>query len=115
MMQLFSLVNWLTTLCRITLSLRKAISRYFQVIIVTGDINVVCIIIIFFNLFVYKSDCGYHKCHLQGYRTLDELRTSGELNRQQLIGLAHYDEFLERMPREEAAEIEQTVHIPIAM
>lgn len=25
--------------------------------------------------------------------------------------MAHYDEFLERMPREEAAEIEQTVHI----
>jgi len=40
---------------------------------------------------------------------LEELRASGELNRQQLIGLAHYDEFLERMPREEAAEIEEKV------
>jgi len=52
---------------------------------------------------------GYSVCHVQGYRTLDELKSSGQLNRQQLIGLAHYDEFLERMPREEAGEIEQTV------
>lgn len=47
--------------------------------------------------------------YMQGYQTLDELKTSGQLNRHQLIGLAHYDEFLERMPREEAAEIEQKV------
>ena len=49
------------------------------------------------------------RLHSQGYRTLDELKVSGQLNRHQLIGLAHYDEFLERMPREEASEIEQTV------
>lgn len=49
------------------------------------------------------------RLHSQGCRTLDELKASGQLNRQQLIGLAHYDEFLERMPREEAGEIEQTV------
>lgn len=49
------------------------------------------------------------RLHSQGYRTLDELKESGQLNRHQLIGLAHYDEFLERMPREEAGEIEQTV------
>ena len=66
-----------------------------------------------FLLICKKCNCGYYMCHLQGYRTLDELKTSGQLNRQQLIGLAHYDEFLERMPREEAAEIEQTVHIII--
>lgn len=50
-------------------------------------------------------------CGWQGYQTLDELKTSNQLNRQQLIGLAHYDEFLERMPRAEAGEIEQKVSI----
>lgn len=49
------------------------------------------------------------RLHSQGCRTLDKLKASGQLNRQQLIGLAHYDEFLERMPREEAGEIEQMV------
>ena len=43
------------------------------------------------------------------------VEASSQLNRQQLIGLAHYDEFLERMPREEAGEIEQTVQYQRAL
>ncbi|XP_078668034.1 DNA polymerase lambda-like [Branchiostoma floridae x Branchiostoma belcheri] len=45
----------------------------------------------------------------QGLRTLDDLRTKAKLTRQQQIGLKHYDDFLDRMPRDEAAEIEKTV------
>ncbi|CAM2117891.1 unnamed protein product [Caretta caretta] len=45
----------------------------------------------------------------QGFRTLDDIRTKAPLTSQQAIGLKHYEDFLERMPREEAKEIEQTV------
>ncbi|XP_067393079.1 DNA polymerase lambda isoform X2 [Emydura macquarii macquarii] len=45
----------------------------------------------------------------QGFRTLDDIRTKASLTSQQAIGLKHYEDFLERMPREEAAEIEETV------
>ncbi|NXR26359.1 DPOLL polymerase, partial [Cinclus mexicanus] len=45
----------------------------------------------------------------QGFRTLDDIRTKATLTSQQTVGLKHYADFLERMPREEAAEIEQTV------
>ncbi|XP_004616395.2 DNA polymerase lambda isoform X3 [Sorex araneus] len=45
----------------------------------------------------------------QGFRSLDDIRDQASLTTQQAIGLKHYDDFLERMPREEAAEIEQTV------
>lgn len=45
----------------------------------------------------------------QDYRTLEELKRSGILNRQQTIGVAHYKDFLERMSRQEVAEIEETV------
>ncbi|CAM5130339.1 unnamed protein product [Eretmochelys imbricata] len=45
----------------------------------------------------------------QGFRTLDDIRTKASLTSQQAIGLKHYEDFLERMPREEAKEIEQTV------
>ncbi|NXP19883.1 DPOLL polymerase, partial [Scytalopus superciliaris] len=45
----------------------------------------------------------------QGFRTLDDIRTKAALTNQQAVGLKHYTDFLERMPREEAAEIEQTV------
>ncbi|NXD25897.1 DPOLL polymerase, partial [Spelaeornis formosus] len=45
----------------------------------------------------------------QGFRTLDDIRTKATLTSQQAVGLKHYMDFLERMPREEAAEIEQTV------
>ncbi|NXA36285.1 DPOLL polymerase, partial [Eudromia elegans] len=45
----------------------------------------------------------------QGFRTLDDIRTKASLTSQQAVGLKHYEDFLERMSREEAAEIEQTV------
>lgn len=45
----------------------------------------------------------------KGYRTLDDLRKSGKLTRIQQIGMKHYDDFVERMPRSEAAEIENKV------
>lgn len=46
---------------------------------------------------------------LQGFRSLEDIRNEASLTAQQATGLKHYDDFLERMPREEAAEIEQTV------
>ncbi|KFV74646.1 DNA polymerase lambda [Dryobates pubescens] len=45
----------------------------------------------------------------QGFRTLDDIRSRAALTSQQAVGLRHYEDFLERMPREEAAQIEQTV------
>lgn len=45
----------------------------------------------------------------QGFRNLEDIRNQASLTTQQAIGLKHYDDFLDRMPREEAAEIEQTV------
>jgi len=45
-----------------------------------------------------------------GYRTLDDLRAvESTLTCNQRIGLKYYDEFLERMPRAEAAQIEAVV------
>ncbi|KAK2098871.1 hypothetical protein P7K49_024322 [Saguinus oedipus] len=44
----------------------------------------------------------------QGFRSLEEIHSQASLTTQQAIGLKHYDDFLERMPREEATEIEQT-------
>jgi hypothetical protein len=40
---------------------------------------------------------------------LQDLRDANILNRVQLIGVAHFDEFRERMMREEVAEIEAKV------
>jgi len=49
-----------------------------------------------------------------GYRTLDDLRAvESSLTRNQRIGLKYYDEFLDRMPRAEAMEIEATVNLPL--
>ncbi|PAA91213.1 hypothetical protein BOX15_Mlig013423g1 [Macrostomum lignano] len=46
----------------------------------------------------------------QGLRSLDDLASRPDLlNRQQKIGLKHYDDFLNRMPRSEAGEIESVV------
>ncbi|XP_029356670.1 DNA polymerase lambda isoform X2 [Echeneis naucrates] len=45
----------------------------------------------------------------QGFRTLEDIRTKAHLNNIQKIGLKHYDDFLDRMPREEAAQIEKVV------
>ncbi|KFW07564.1 DNA polymerase lambda [Eurypyga helias] len=48
----------------------------------------------------------------QGFRTLDDIHSKATLTSQQAVGLKHYADFLERMPREEAAEIEETVSSP---
>uniref|UniRef100_A0A131XSZ4 DNA polymerase n=1 Tax=Ixodes ricinus TaxID=34613 RepID=A0A131XSZ4_IXORI len=45
----------------------------------------------------------------QGFTTLEELASSGQLTGQQKIGLKHFHDFLEKMPREEAGEIADTV------
>ena len=45
----------------------------------------------------------------QGLKTLEDLKNHGKLTRQQEIGLKYYDEFLERMPQEEAGQIEEVV------
>ncbi|XP_068954875.1 DNA polymerase lambda isoform X1 [Petaurus breviceps papuanus] len=45
----------------------------------------------------------------QGFRTLEDIQSQATLTAQQAIGLKHYEDFLKRIPREEAAEIEQTV------
>lgn len=45
----------------------------------------------------------------QGLKTLEDLKNHGKLTHQQEIGLKYYDEFLERMPREEAGQIEEVV------
>ncbi|XP_005671453.1 DNA polymerase lambda isoform X2 [Sus scrofa] len=45
----------------------------------------------------------------QGFRSLEDIRNQASLTTQQAIGLKHYHDFLDRMPREEASEIEQTV------
>ena len=45
----------------------------------------------------------------QGLKTLEDLKNHGKLTRQQEIGLKYYEEFLERMPREEAGQIEEIV------
>ncbi|XP_066517139.1 DNA polymerase lambda [Hoplias malabaricus] len=45
----------------------------------------------------------------QGFRTLEDIRAKANLSHTQRIGLKHYDDFLDRMPRSEAAAIEKTV------
>ncbi|XP_044125087.1 DNA polymerase lambda isoform X1 [Bufo gargarizans] len=45
----------------------------------------------------------------QGFRSLDDICTKASLTTQQAIGLKHYEDFLDRMPREEAGQIEETV------
>ncbi|XP_051558720.1 DNA polymerase lambda isoform X2 [Myxocyprinus asiaticus] len=45
----------------------------------------------------------------QGFRTLEDIRTKAVLNNTLRIGLKHYDDLLERMPRSEANAIEKTV------
>ncbi|XP_065263813.1 DNA polymerase lambda isoform X2 [Emys orbicularis] len=68
----------------------------------------VAVLEVFSNIWgagVKKAQMWYQ----QGFRTLDDIRTQARLTSQQAVGLKHYEDFLERMPREEAAEIEQTV------
>ncbi|KAJ8026281.1 DNA polymerase lambda [Holothuria leucospilota] len=44
-----------------------------------------------------------------GFKTLEDVKTKAKLTKQQQIGLNHYYDFLDRMPREEAAEIGRVV------
>jgi len=46
----------------------------------------------------------------QGLRTLDDLRTKAKLTHNQTIGLKYFDEFLERIPRDEIRQIENVVY-----
>ncbi|CAL8358476.1 unnamed protein product [Boreogadus saida] len=45
----------------------------------------------------------------QGFRTLEDIRTKAVLSTTQKIGLKHYEDLLDRMPREEAGAIEELV------
>lgn len=40
---------------------------------------------------------------------MEDIRTKAHLSNTQKIGLKHYDDFLDRMPREETAAIEKVV------
>ncbi|KAM6185878.1 DNA polymerase lambda [Rhynchocyon petersi] len=45
----------------------------------------------------------------QGFRSLEDIHNLASLTTQQAIGLKYYNDFLERMSRQEATEIQQTV------
>lgn len=64
------------------------------------------------ELFTNIWGAGAKTAHLwyqQGFRTLEDIRTKANLSATQKIGLKHYDDFLDRMPRHEAAAIEAVV------
>ncbi|CAF1194952.1 unnamed protein product [Rotaria magnacalcarata] len=64
------------------------------------------------NLFGNIWGCGPNIAkhwYDQGFRTLDDVRTKAKLSQNQTVGLKYYDEFRERIPRDEVAEIETVV------
>ncbi|RUS73023.1 hypothetical protein EGW08_019209 [Elysia chlorotica] len=64
------------------------------------------------KMFTNVWGAGPHTAQLwyqQGFRTIADLEEKANLNHQQKVGVRLYDDFLDRMPREEAAEIEQVV------
>jgi len=46
---------------------------------------------------------------LQGYRSLEDLKERASLTKQQQVGLKHYDDFANKMSREEVERIGATV------
>ncbi|GFO08504.1 DNA polymerase lambda [Plakobranchus ocellatus] len=64
------------------------------------------------KLFTNVWGAGPHTAQLwyqQGFRTIADLQQKANLNHQQKVGVRLYDDFLNRMPREEVAEIETMV------
>ncbi|XP_029000554.1 DNA polymerase lambda [Betta splendens] len=64
------------------------------------------------ELFTNIWGAGFKTAQLwyqQGFRTLEDIRTKACLSNTQKIGLKYYEDFLDRMPREEAAAIEKVV------
>ncbi|XP_059160056.1 DNA polymerase lambda-like [Physella acuta] len=64
------------------------------------------------KLFTNVWGAGPHSAKIwyqQGFRTIDDLRQKANLTHQQEVGVRLYDDLLDRMPREEAAEIEKIV------
>jgi len=53
--------------------------------------------------------------YLQGHKSLDDVREKVALTTNQKIGLKYFDEFDERMSREEVAEIESVVSFPFSV
>ena len=47
----------------------------------------------------------------QGFESLEDLEKNADLTFQQKIGIKHYDDINQKMPREEVAEIEKHVRV----
>ena len=47
----------------------------------------------------------------QGFESLEDLEKNADLTFQQKIGIKHYDDINQKMPREEVAEIEKHVRL----
>jgi len=65
-----------------------------------------------FNLFSLIFGAGpttVNKWYAQGYRTLDDIRKCAKLTYQQEIGLNYYEEFQQRIPREEVTQLGEIV------
>ena len=59
------------------------------------------------QLFMGVYQAGYpsaSKWIAQGYRTLEDLKTKADLTPNQRVGVEHYDDFLQRIPRAEVEE-----------